>query len=473
MKSMELLEAMGNIRDRYIVDAHQPAQTKRVRLTPSRLLLIAAILAAMLVLVGCTAVLLGLADLSIGKKNVDMGFQQTRPLEILSLQGYRDSKQYQAAKEWDAFLDTYDQDGALMDQADRLHYAAPIEYMAYLCYTPEMKDKIDSICETYDLDLLGPIYFARHANAMLWENLGIDTFCTDGSASVDLQSGYCYQDGSFSLSGAASLRQNQELWPHEMNFQYFCNQKSSFHSLFLAVEELDAFQQWEYTTQDGTTVLLALSSDKALILADTSQHFTSVSILNPFVDLEGSRQVMDRLDLEAVADAFVYAYTPVWQDSDNLEKAQWVLSAMPEGEENPVDTLEFYSADYEKNMTVLEFRSLFGNGEVVLDIPKYTKLDLDGNGTEEILLWLRVNQINDYGVLVLHQEGESLRGDSFVYRQMYEIKEDGTFWSSGETDGPSRLQFENGVPVIQSIPDEGQMEKPDAAWTDNFGESLS
>ncbi len=470
MNSLQLLEAMGTIHDRYIAEAHRATPAKQTRFATSKLLLIAAVIAAMLVLAGCAAVLMGLADLSIGRKKVDVGFQQTEHREFLSLQGYSGSKSYQAAKEWQKFLDSYDQDGTLMAQADRLHYAGPVEYMAYLCYTQEMQDKIDDICRKYDLTILGPLYTAKYANAMLWENLGIEAFCTDGSASTELQSGYCYRDGSFSLSGTASLRQKKNLWPHAVNFQYNCNQKSSFHSLFLAVEELDAFQQWEYTSQDGTTLLLALSSEKALILADTSGHFITVNILNPSVELDGRVQRMDRSALEAVADSFLFSYTPAWQDSDNLEKPQWVLSALPE--ENPLDVLEFYSADHEKTMTIQEYRSLFGNGEVVLDIPKYAKVDLDGDGTEETLLWLRVNQITDYGVLVLHQEGETLRGDSFAYRQMFEIKEDGTFWSSGETDGPSRLQFEEGVPVIQQIPDEGQMEKPDIVWTDNLEQSV-
>lgn len=457
VKSIDLLSAMGNIRDCYIVEAHQKVEKKKVLYR--KMVLIAAVIAALLMLAGCVAVLLSLSDLSIGKQNVDMGFQQTQPMEMLSLQGYMGSDSYQAARQWQDFLEDYDQDGALLAEADRLHYSAPMEYMAYLCYTPEMQEKIDSICHQFDLSLLGPTYFAKDAFVMVEENLNIGSLFAQEGFTVHIESGYCYQDGSFSFYGTTHLLGIRNLWPHRVNYEYHCNQKTSFHSLFLAVEDVNAFDQWEHTLPDGTRVLLALNQERALILADTQDYFASVNILNPSAE-DGSR--MTHADLEAIADTFVFGYTPVWQDSGNLQKPQWVLSDLPEASSIP--EMEFYSGEYEKVVTLSEYCSLFGGGEVALSVPQYAQVDMDEDSTVETLLWLRVNNANDYGILVLHQDGDTLRGDSFAYRQMFDIKEDGTFWTSGQVDGPARLRFENGVPVIEGLSEDTQDSKQALLW---------
>lgn len=464
VKSIDLLEAMGNIHDRYILEAHKkPEQGSRV-VSLRKVWFIAAVLALLMLLAGCVAVLLSLSDLSIGKQNIDAGFQQTQPMEMLSLQSYMDSDTYQAAKQWQDFLEDYDPEGTKLAEADQLHQSAPMEYMAYLCYTQEMQDKIDSICSQYGLSLLGPMYTAQDAFIMVQENLGIETLFAQEGFTVHIESGHCYQDGSFSFYGTTQLLGIRNLWPHRVHYEYHCNQKTSFHDLFLAVEDVNAFSQWEHTLPNGTTLLLALSQERALILADTQDCFVSVNILNPAAQ-DGT--LMTHADLEAIADTFRFDYAPVWQDSDNLVKLQWVLADLLEASETP--ELTFFSSEYEKTVTLSEYRSLFGSGEVVLSIPKQAEVDMDGDGTPETLLWLRVNNANDYGILVLHREEGILRGDSFAYRQMFQVKQDGTFSYSGQEDGVGRLRFDSGVPVIEPISSTGQEEKEDLLWSDYPG----
>ena len=67
MKSMDLLETIGSIRDKYILEAHSQNIVQKKRIPSRRLFLIAAIIALMLLLVGCVAYILGLKDMYVGK----------------------------------------------------------------------------------------------------------------------------------------------------------------------------------------------------------------------------------------------------------------------------------------------------------------------------------------------------------------------------------------------------------------------
>ena len=74
MKSMDLLETIGSIRDKYILEAHSQAVATKKRIPSKRLFLIAAIVALMLLLVGCVAYILGLKDMYVGEYTHDAGF---------------------------------------------------------------------------------------------------------------------------------------------------------------------------------------------------------------------------------------------------------------------------------------------------------------------------------------------------------------------------------------------------------------
>lgn len=75
---------------------------------------------------------------------------------------------------------------------------------------------------------------------------------------------------------------------------------------------------------------------------------------------------------------------------------------------------------------------------------KQSAIDFDGDGEAELALWIRVGDFNDYGLLVLHYDGSQVEGQTFVYRQMSELKADGTFMWSGSAgyNGVSRLRFD-------------------------------
>lgn len=91
------------------------------------------------------------------------------------------------------------------------------------------------------------------------------------------------------------------------------------------------------------------------------------------------------------------------------------------------------------NMTIDEYCAAFSAPTAVT---KIAAADMDGDGFDEMLLWLQVNGAVDHGTLVLHYTDRAVYGQCFVYRQMFEIKTDGTFAvSGGGTSGTGRLDI--------------------------------
>ncbi|MDE6319722.1 MAG: hypothetical protein K2M22_08460, partial [Lachnospiraceae bacterium] len=60
-----------------------------------------------------------------------------------------DSPEYKASAEWREFDDGYDTDFAILEQVGNEPVDPEYEYEAYCCYSPEMEEKIDEICEKY------------------------------------------------------------------------------------------------------------------------------------------------------------------------------------------------------------------------------------------------------------------------------------------------------------------------------------
>lgn len=116
MKAMDLLDSFGQVRDSYVVQAgqfregKQAPQTKRLSLR--RPLLVAAIIALTLLLVGCAVVyMLSLQDLKPGEEiREDSRTGTTEVRQVLSLQGVVGTPGYLASKEWYEWEQAYDPD---------------------------------------------------------------------------------------------------------------------------------------------------------------------------------------------------------------------------------------------------------------------------------------------------------------------------------------------------------------------------
>lgn len=138
---------------------------------------------------------------------------------------------------------------------------------------------------------------------------------------------------------------------------------------------------------------------------------------------------------EATAETVPYQETVVREDQS---------AAMVEFIKILGESGQFYAVDYDEKMSIQEYCDVYAaTAEITLDIPKFTVVDMDGDGGNEVVLWLRVNGTSDYGTLVLRYQDGIVRGYPFAYRQLSELKADGTFqWSGGSShNGTGLLHF--------------------------------
>ena len=94
----------------------------------------------------------------------------------------------------------------------------------------------------------------------------------------------------------------------------------------------------------------------------------------------------------------------------------------------------FYHAQAEMYVSLSEIGEKVFEGESVT-FPRYAYVDVDNSGEKELVLEQCVNGDHYYGYLVLQRADSIVWGYEFVYRSMFELKEDGTFsFSSSAAD---------------------------------------
>ena len=404
MKAITLLEAMNGIRDQYILEAHEEPSRQRKRPSRSKFLLIAAMIALMLLLVGCVAYVLSLRDLKIGDFTPTQG-QSAAPSknELISLQGFAGSPGYQAHREWMEFRQSYDPDGNLLNLSPFDDYVEPEEYRVYTCYTREMVEKVDELCQKYGLNRITKVYVTAPEEEV-YEAVGIPGVLNPNApAEVQTYGIYYTSDGSFHLEGDATLTGEG----YSIDFQYSCVRKDSFCDYSLNVGNIDGYEQWRISL-DGRKVLLALNWEKGLILADLDDCFISINILL------GDQQ-MSKEALEAFARLFDFSISP--QPIDIAAANQ--REAAREAEQQRV-LLENQRSTAPRSY---EEYFLSHRGDTS---GYYTLLDFDGDGTEELAVGYGGAQ--DYSMLYTLKNGYMEELPFYAYYTGFWIRwaQDGT-----------------------------------------------
>lgn len=103
-----------------------------------------------------------------------------------------------------------------------------------------------------------------------------------------------------------------------------------------------------------------------------------------------------------------------------------------------------------KRVNVKNFTELFlddsdeeEDGSMTAAVDRFAVLDLDGDGEEEVILWIVVNDALDYGFEILRYHEGTVCGYTLGYREFMQLKSDGTFiYSGGYADwGIAKLRF--------------------------------
>lgn len=294
MNANQLLDIIGEARSPYILEAQKHRMPKRRRLPAKRLLLIAAVIALLVALVGFAAIVFDLDDLILGGYTAENYKGEQVEMDVISLQGYTGSKNYLAGKEWEE----YSRICGTVDDS----YIPPREYDAYICTNAEMVKKVDELCEKYGLELLGPMTIHQS----MWETceaVGIRSiFNADALYTVENDNGYHYPGGSFEVEADVVLQDAP--WSYPIGFEFRNVQKTAFDGVHISVHGDRAYAQWSYTTKNGAELLMALAPDHAMMFCDRRDSFVTVNIPSP----QYGEESMDKADLEAFADALCFDF---------------------------------------------------------------------------------------------------------------------------------------------------------------------
>ena len=134
------------------------------------------------------------------------------------------------------------------------------------------------------------------------------------------------------------------------------------------------------------------------------------------------------------------------------------------------DGIRFYNGDFANSYnsyTVSEFCGVLAKWMGTEEAPKparYAKLDMDGDGLEELVVELE--GIGDLPRLVLGSFDGQIKGEIYYERQMSQLKADGVFYASGGIGNRSwaRLQRSADGWTVENL--EGDYtDEPDAVWT--------
>lgn len=259
--------------------------------------------------VGYASGIFHLGDVDSGKQTIDYPkLEQPYEVDTVSLHGMAGSPEYEACREWEDFQENYDKDGKILSEIGN-NLAGLGEYETiYGCYTQEMADKVDEICQKYKLFKLTDCQLVR-GEKKLCKQIGIkNLFREEKAAEMEQEfapEGYFYADGTFHLDCSMKLKGMKS----PADYQFSRSVKGTFqHVSGLNVGDLSKYKQWEYVTAGGETVLLANNhSSKALIMADREKSFIVINILGNI--LEGSFDISNEV-LEEMADAIDFAAIP-------------------------------------------------------------------------------------------------------------------------------------------------------------------
>ena len=321
MNGKDLFLGMNYVNSRYIEEAETVTQLKvEKKILPLRRpVLVAAIIGLLLLLVGCAAYFYSLQQLvvidhtkeviAVVEEDISKNTTETVPEtvagpsvaeKVLSLQGYEGSPAHHALQEWWEYAIDYTiQNPELRFSSD---YQRPEAYTKYPCYSQDMVDKVDEICSKYGLHLLGKSTFITDADGM--EAKGLSGVLS-GEAVPHCFYGHLYEDGSFTASGELELSGDYE---KTVQFQMHNIRKDAFYTAHLGLNNISDYMQWNYTTADGYTALLALSDRTGLIFVENEGCF--VSVIFGEVPDEGmvfTGLPKEKLFLEMVCDCFAFS----------------------------------------------------------------------------------------------------------------------------------------------------------------------
>lgn len=384
--------------------AVKPVRSVKAR----RPVLIAAVIALMVFLVGCTAVaLLRLEHLRVKQESyiTKTRYQEdgTKVLPTEKLRGTyilasENSKARPAVQAWIDFLKEFDPDGAKGAEA----YANGTGD----AYAQALADKRAEISQTYGVPQVGDPVIIQHDPDLFWRLLGMDCLTTsDGALEAELDGGWFYACGNFSALFANTVLKSSDSGEDLDFWMYYSYRDGNFFdtAVQLVIDDEEAVQEWNHTLPGGENVLIVMDAvGDSYILYDRGDAFITVTVSNVGWDWLNPADVMTHHDMERIADSLVL--TPKPEAVSNISQLQAELDAKYQAsvdETEPPEVVEERKRQYEENECLNSFSALIermrdhedyftshmsGGFENFWGTMNFCLRDVTGDGEEDLLL---------------------------------------------------------------------------------------
>lgn len=459
MTANDLLDTIGSAKESYIQAAAACRQSHTPVRKPKRLWLIAAIIALMVLLMGCALVYFSLQDKVLNAPDPTAGACSEETRAAVALFGYEGNPVFTAAKEWYAYTKSYDPERALYPTEDA-QLTFPGCYMEiYDCYTQEMADKAQAIAAENSLRMLSGLALVQREDVEIFLNgLGLTGLHhADRDASVRYGSGYFHPEGNFNLIVDVTLTGENAAWNYGTFATYHYARKDCFDPDY-ALVDLAQCDQWNYETADGTDLLIAMGAESALLFAETEDAYITVTLTtSPYSDTNPNPT---RSALEQLAEVYDFTVNPKIPDWESTTAALKAAEDARAAEANAQTAMEYSGfADFLKAKYPRVRRDVYCGFA-----------DVTGDGEPELLLGSADGSFES--VLRLTDEGVQ---ESLCHGTFY-LCEDGLLenvYLDGYVKGHSWFSLSEAFffdPYSGSTPPEAVVyhDSRTDAWTDNY-----
>ena len=326
MNGQEIFLGLSYISRKYIEEAETETvsggvgKAHRIR----RPFLLAAVIALLLLLVGCAAVyVLKMEHVKISSGTDQRDYSlvdgvyvkdtHTVDTTTLSMAGLKGSNAYKACADFYAFQTKYTTDGEEMGKAGTL----PEGYWDN--YRDVMDAKAKELAEQYGLKPEGQLLAFRTTRNMC-DALSVERFVRDSqNVSIDIDGGSCYDTGNFYLWMNFAFPENQGYEVTRTSGALYWNRQDTFSREYFTLEDSGDWVERNYTTSAGNTVLILTSpsQERGYIICDRGDALMTVWLdANPELLSEDAGVVsaeylhMTDAQLNMVADALDFAIQP-------------------------------------------------------------------------------------------------------------------------------------------------------------------